>query len=64
MKGRNNSRDLGVDGRIILKFTLKKQVMRVWIEIIWLLARDRDKPWANVSRVIANLWVPQKAESL
>jgi hypothetical protein len=61
MTGRNNSRDLDANGRIILKCILKKEDMKVWIEIIWLLAQDRDKQWANVRGVIANLRVAQEA---
>jgi hypothetical protein len=58
MKGRNHLRDLGVDGRILLKWALKEQGMKVWTEIIWLLARDRDTRWARLNRVILNLRVP------
>jgi hypothetical protein len=36
LKGRDHSEDLGVDGRIIIKWILGKQVGRVWIKFIWL----------------------------
>jgi hypothetical protein len=36
LKGRDNLRDLGVDGRIILKCMLKKKGVRVWAGFIWL----------------------------
>jgi hypothetical protein len=36
MKGRDNSEDLDVDGKIILKWILGKLSWRVRIEFIWL----------------------------
>jgi hypothetical protein len=36
LKGRDNSEDLGVDGRIILKWILREYVRRMWTRFIWL----------------------------
>jgi hypothetical protein len=33
--------DFGVDGRMILKWTLKINGERVWTESMWLMARNR-----------------------
>jgi hypothetical protein len=35
LEGRDHSEDLGINGRIILKLILGKQVWRVWIGFIW-----------------------------
>jgi hypothetical protein len=35
-RGRDHVRDLGVDGRIILKWILKKCGVKVWTGLIWL----------------------------
>jgi hypothetical protein len=35
LKRRDQSEDLSVDGRIILKWNLGKQVLRAWIGFIW-----------------------------
>jgi hypothetical protein len=36
LKERDNSEDLGVDRRMILEWTLEKQVGKVWIGFLWL----------------------------
>jgi len=36
MKGRHNSENLGIDGRIILEWILEKQGGKVWAGYIWL----------------------------
>jgi hypothetical protein len=36
LKGRDHSKDLGVDGQVILKCTLRKLGERVWTGFIWL----------------------------
>jgi hypothetical protein len=36
VEGGYNSDDVGVDGRIILKWSLGKLSSRVWIRLIWL----------------------------
>jgi hypothetical protein len=48
LKGRHHSEGLGIDGRIILKWVLKKQGQREWIH----LAEDRDQWWALMSMVV------------
>jgi hypothetical protein len=36
LKGRDNSEDLSVDGKIILEWILRKQGRKVWTLFIWL----------------------------
>jgi hypothetical protein len=33
---RGHLRDIGIEGKIILKFVLKEQGMRMWTELIWI----------------------------
>jgi hypothetical protein len=39
LKGRDNSENLGEDGKIILKWILGKQGGKVWTGCIWLRTR-------------------------
>jgi hypothetical protein len=39
LKGRDHLGDLGIGGRIILKWTLRKQGVRVWTGLNWLSDR-------------------------
>jgi len=36
LKGRDHAEHLGIDGRIILEWILRKQVTKVWTGVIWL----------------------------
>jgi hypothetical protein len=56
LKGKDHSKDLGVDGRIILEWTLGKYDGKIWTGCIYLV-QDRDQWWALVNTVI-NLSVP------
>jgi hypothetical protein len=56
LKGGDYSEDLGVDGIIILKWILRKQV---GVCVDWIhLAQDRDR-WRAVVNTVMNLQVPQ-----
>jgi hypothetical protein len=37
LKGRDRFEELGVDGRIIFKWTMSKQCKMVWTGFIWLM---------------------------
>jgi hypothetical protein len=52
LKRRDHLEYIGIDGRTILSWILRKLVMD-WIH----LAQDRDQWWAVVNTVM-NLWVP------
>jgi hypothetical protein len=43
LKGRGHSEDLGKDGKIILKWTLRKQTVKLWIGCIWLRIWTSDR---------------------
>jgi len=58
-KGRDNLRDLGVDGRIILKWSLKKQIVKVWTEFN--LAHDWVQ-WCALVNIVMSVWSPKKGE--
>jgi hypothetical protein len=51
LKERDHLKALGVDGRIILKGTLKKLYIRAWIGSIWLTIGTRDGPLVICLRV-------------
>jgi hypothetical protein len=53
--------DRVVDGKIILKLTIKKQSMRMWTRFIWLRIRVQ---WHVVANTVMNIRVPWKAENL
>jgi hypothetical protein len=43
LKGRDHSEDLGMDGKIILEWTLGKQGGKVWTAFIWLRIETRGR---------------------
>jgi len=56
LKGRDHSKDLGVDGKIIVKWSLGMNGMKLWTVFVWLRI-GRVQCWALVNMVM-NLWVP------
>jgi hypothetical protein len=53
LKERDHLEDLGLDGRIILKWIFKTDGGIAWID----MAQERDGWWAVVYAVV-NVWVP------
>jgi hypothetical protein len=43
LEGRNHLGDLSIDERIILKWILKKQGMRMWTGFMWLRIRTNSR---------------------
>jgi len=56
MKERNHLQDLGVDGRIILKCILKKQVGMVWTGLVFF--SDDSVKWQTAVITVMNIRVP------
>jgi hypothetical protein len=54
LRERDHSENLGVDGRIILKWIVRKYVWRAWT---FHLSQDRDR-WQAVVNAVMNLRVP------
>jgi hypothetical protein len=55
LNGSHLQEDLGVDGRIILKWVLNKISGCLWIHV----AQDRDR-WLALVNTVMNIWVPLK----
>jgi hypothetical protein len=54
LKGTNNSEDLDVDGKLILKWILRKR----WEIVEWMhLAQDRDQ-WLALVNMTMNIRIP------
>jgi hypothetical protein len=43
LKGRDHSKDLGVDGKILLEWNLEKECGNLWTEFIWLSTGNSGK---------------------
>jgi hypothetical protein len=57
---RHHLEDLDIDGRIILKWSLKKSVTRTWTGMLWLaLNRNIRQDLVNI---VMNLQLPQTAQ--
>jgi len=57
LKGRVHSKDLGVDGKIILEWILGKQSGKMWTDV----SRSGNGPWWALVNMVINLLAPQKA---
>jgi hypothetical protein len=53
LKGRDHLEDLGIDGGIILKWTLRKSGRRVWIGL-----NEDSNQWQAFVNTLMYLWVP------
>jgi hypothetical protein len=52
LKGRDNSEEVVVDGRIILEWILGTLIGKLWTGLIWLRIRIRIRGWALVNTVM------------
>ena len=51
MKGRDQKLNLGIDGRIVMKWILKKEDRRMWAGFIWLMTGTHGV------NMVSNLWL-------